>query len=115
MSAVAFILEDEPIIALDIEDLLLQFGCSDAKVFSTADQALRWLDSNTPDFAIIDPLLKDGYCTTVAALLSERSVPFIVYSGNNAAELTSEFRMGIMVLKPAAPDELLDVVKSILG
>ena len=65
------ILEDEPFIALDLEETLVESGHQDHVTLSTCKDASAWLDAHTPAAAIIDPRLSDGICTTVVRRLSE--------------------------------------------
>ena len=74
------VLEDEPLIALDLEYML---GQARFKVIVIASRAAAngWLNVHTPAVAIIDIQLKDGVCADVARKLTAREVPFIVCSG----------------------------------
>jgi hypothetical protein len=47
------------------------------------------LKSGEPDAAILDNLLKDGPCHALAAELSYRDVPLIVFSGQDAPDGSS--------------------------
>jgi DNA-binding response OmpR family regulator len=100
------LLEDEPFIAIDVEDLLHRAGWADVATFSSCNDANEWLKANTPVLAIVDPQLRDGYCTDIAHTLSDRSVPFILYSGNSFADLHVDFKAGMLLLKPAEPEKL---------
>jgi DNA-binding response OmpR family regulator len=74
------LLEEEAIIALDVEFNLSQAGYTIAAVFSTSAGALDWLSDHSPGVAILDVRLKDGPSHHVARTLSERTIPFIVHS-----------------------------------
>lgn len=103
-------MEDEPIIALDLEEILAEAGFDEIRVFSSCTDANGWLELNTPEVGILDPQVRDGVCTSVAKTLVERAVPFVVYSGQSA-DLTEDaaaiFSKGILLLKPCHPDMLL--------
>lgn len=104
------LLEDEPIIALDIEKLLQENGVADKVVtLSTCAEAIGWLGVNTPNIAIVDPRLSDGVCSFAVKTLAERSVPFILYSGEPDAAIESEpaFSAGQLLYKPCEPDRLI--------
>ncbi|RFB87675.1 hypothetical protein B5K11_26400 [Rhizobium leguminosarum bv. trifolii] len=107
------ILEDEPFIALDVEELLAANGYLDAVVFSKGADALSWLMINNPKFAIVDPRLLDGVCSAVAQLLAERGTPFIVYSGETDSVLVEEpaFLAGDLVSKPALPEDIMAAIR----
>jgi DNA-binding response OmpR family regulator len=84
------ILEDEPFIALDLEETLVESGHQDHVTLSTCKDASAWLDAHTPAAAIIDPRLSDGICTTVVRRLSDLGVPFVVYSGEPDSLIENE-------------------------
>ena len=75
------VLEDEPFISLDMEEMLLIMGATEIVSLDTRAAALEWLALNSLDLAVVDPRLNDGLCTDVAERLAERNVPFVVYSG----------------------------------
>lgn len=107
------VLEDEPIIALDLEEVLGEAGYNDVQVFSSYAEADAWLESNTPQVGILDPNLRDGVCRSVAQTLLQRSVPFVVYSGDAPAlakDASDVFSKGILLSKPCHPDELLKAI-----
>ena len=56
------VLEDEPIIALDIEGILCDAGLEVAATLSTCAAAMEWLKANTVDVALLDIDLPDGSC-----------------------------------------------------
>jgi two-component SAPR family response regulator len=64
------LLEDEPFIALDMEEMLREFGASEIVTFDMRSAAMAWLTSNKPDLAVIDPRLTDGICIDVVEKLS---------------------------------------------
>ncbi|KPH04374.1 response regulator (plasmid) [Rhizobium acidisoli] len=111
------ILEDEPFIALDIETILEERGHGDFVTFSTKTEADIWLKENTPPVAIVDPRLSDGVCTGVARHLVDRGIPFIVYSGEteSVSELEPAFAQGELLMKPTAPEVLVDAVERALN
>ncbi|AKI02520.1 Response regulator receiver domain protein [Hoeflea sp. IMCC20628] len=101
------VLEDQPLIALDLEELLSGAGFDNLTLLSSCAEAESWLKSNRPDAAILDINLRDGECTEVAHILAARSIPFIIHSGNLKAEADSVFLRGTWIAKPAQPHALL--------
>jgi DNA-binding response OmpR family regulator len=114
MSGPILLLEDEPLIAIDVEDLLHRAGWTDVATFSSCNDADEWLKANTPTLAIVHPHLRDGYCTDTARTLSDRSVPFILYSGSSSADLHADFKTGILLPKPADPEKLHAAITSLI-
>lgn len=76
------LLEDQPLISLDLEGALRDSGFDDVVTMRSREEALSWLKMETPAAVILDLYLSDGHCFEVAELLSGRSVPFVVYSGS---------------------------------
>jgi CheY-like chemotaxis protein len=48
------VLEDEPFISLDLEDMLRKLGATSVTVFDNRADAIDWSATNCPDLAIID-------------------------------------------------------------
>jgi DNA-binding response OmpR family regulator len=105
------LLEDEALIAVALQDDLEEAGYEVAGPFAACVDALAWLESNKPDLAILDTVLKDGPCKEVALRLTSVGVPFLVYSGlaedmNALPELAS----ATWVEKPATTQVLLQAL-----
>jgi DNA-binding response OmpR family regulator len=108
------VLEDENLIAIDIEASLVSGGYSNTKLFHSCADANGWLTNNTPSVAILDLHLGDGSCVAVAQTLSERSVPFIICSGIDQHDESVEdvLRKGHWLGKPTEPRMLLATVEA---
>ena len=78
------VLEDEALIALDVENTLADADLDRTKVFFSRAEAIKWLADHTPDGAVVI-FLRDGECMEVAQLLVERSVPFVVHTARKRA------------------------------
>ena len=110
------LLEDEAIIALNLQDELQEAGCRVAGPFTTCASALDWLGAQTPDVAILDTVLKDGPCREIALELSRRDVPFLIYSGHqDDPHLQAEFSHVTWVEKPVPPSVLIRECRQLLG
>ncbi|MCV3769108.1 response regulator [Rhizobium sp. TRM95796] len=106
------LLEDQPFIALDVEDTIANACAGEAVIIDSCARAEAWLDENTPDVAVVDVFLHDGACTAIVEVLVEREVPFVVHS----VAMDSRFRehdvflQGHWVPKPAAPGHLANAI-----
>ncbi len=103
------IVEDEPLIALD-----LRFACEDAGVAvvvaASARQALDAIaDNATIDGAVLDVNLGQGEtCETVARALRARQVPFVLSTGD--LDRAGEFLRDIdapIIGKPSAAEDVV--------
>jgi DNA-binding response OmpR family regulator len=109
------VLEDEAIIALNLQDELQDAGYKVAGPFSTCHAARQWLEANTPDLAILDATLRDGPCREIAIELSRREVPFLIYSGHQDDNPDmAEFQDNIWIEKPAAPSVLVQACRGLM-
>jgi len=54
MTGKVLIVEDEPIVALDLQQELEQFGCEVVCLAQSADEALMAVEESQPDLALMD-------------------------------------------------------------
>jgi len=106
------VLEDEALIALDVEDALRDAGFNVVAVMSSCAEASKWLEANSPDIAVLDIDLRDGNCVAIARLLWDRNIPFVVHSGSSpdSGHLDPIFQKGRWVSKPSLYSELTNAV-----
>jgi DNA-binding response OmpR family regulator len=116
-SRCVLVLEDEPFIAVDVEEILAEAGIQPSITFDSTADAKDWLNDNSPRFAIIDPRLKDGLCSSVAATMVARKIPFLVHSGDSQSTMEpgSPFTHGMWISKPSLPEDLLKAAYAVLG
>lgn len=112
---VALLLEDEPLIAMDIE-LMLGGAGFDVTTVMSCEEANEWLEICRPDIVVVDIILRDGPCHKVVEHLIERNIPFIVHSGDHPSmHVDTPFEHGTWVNKPTAPDELVAAARALLS
>jgi DNA-binding response OmpR family regulator len=105
------IVEDQALIGMSLEAFLEDAGFSVAGPFPSCADALRWLEHNTPEVAVLDISLTDGTSLPVAHELKGRSAPFAIYTGLPfTANLPDEFQGVPWLEKPVAREELTDTV-----
>lgn len=113
--SIALLLEDEPLISMDIEMTLEAAGFDVATVMSSAD-ANAWLDGNAADVAIVDIMLRDGRCDEFVSRLEKAGVPFVVHSGDlPGAYDGTPFAQGVCLNKPAQAEELVATLTKMLA
>jgi DNA-binding response OmpR family regulator len=101
------IVEDQALIGLSLEAFLEDAGFSVAGPFPSCADALRWLEHNTPEVAVLDVSLRDGTSLLIAHELKVRATPFAVYSGLPfTASLPEEFKDVPWLEKPVPREEL---------
>jgi DNA-binding LytR/AlgR family response regulator len=82
------VVEDEFLLAMELETLLQQGGCIVLGPVPTIHQALAVLDHEQPEVALLDVNLKGERATPVAAALIDRGVPFVLITGYSRLQLT---------------------------
>ncbi len=95
------VVEDQLIIALDLEMLLREQGAEDVQLCGSAEDALKCIASDQPDVAILDVNLGNTTSFPVAKELQRLGVPFIFATGyGNEVEFPRELRSVPLVGKP---------------
>ncbi len=106
------ILDDEPLVAMMIEDWLSELGCMPVGPVSSVESALRSADEEEIDGAILDVSLgAGGNCYEVADVLQRRSIPFAFATGRGAEDLDARFHDVAVLSKPFD----FDAVKTLLA
>lgn len=109
------LLEDEVLIGINLQDELQDAGFRVAGPFATCISALEWLETSTPDAAILDAALKDGSCQAIALVLSKRAVPFLIYSGfGEDRKLIADFATVTWIEKLVPPAALVQACHQLL-
>lgn len=75
------IVEDEPIVAMLIEDMLTELGCRHVLHATGVPEALALLHTRLPDAAVLDVNLKNVRVYPVAEYLAAARIPFIFATG----------------------------------
>jgi DNA-binding NarL/FixJ family response regulator len=107
------LLEDQALIAIDIEEMLNAAGFEAINTFSSCSAAAEWLEKHTPELAVIETRLTDGYSDEIADTLTARGVPYIVHSGEDesANERLKMQRRSMWISKPCDPEKFLEAVR----
>jgi DNA-binding response OmpR family regulator len=107
------IVEDEPLIALNLEELLAEAGFEIAAVAGKLERALMLVESGACDAAIVDANLGGVSARPLACALTARGLPFIVLSGYSSEQLKVDFPGALFLQKPCRPDQLIQTVNTI--
>jgi CheY-like chemotaxis protein len=101
----AIVVEDQPLIALDIANTLEQAGVRNVETITTVAEALARFDRGDIGLVTMDLILADGAALPMAKTLSERGVPFVYVSG---WDMTSDLPPAPWVGKPASAELLIE-------
>ncbi|WP_231737499.1 MULTISPECIES: HWE histidine kinase domain-containing protein [unclassified Caulobacter] len=101
------VLEDNMIIALDLEDMLTRMGVKDITVVSSVGQALEALNGWSPPFAILDVNLGAETSFPVADALLAAGAPFAFGTGfGDSASFPDRFRDVPVLQKPYSAESV---------
>lgn len=101
------LVEDEPIIAMALAEDVEAAGAHVIGPADRVERALDLIDIRQPDAAILDIGLGTGTCFPVADVLLARKTPFVFTSGYDANLIPPAYRKVPVVMKPAAPVDVI--------
>ncbi|SEV97803.1 Response regulator receiver domain-containing protein [Cognatiyoonia koreensis] len=103
------IVEDDPTIAMDLEDELSDRGYDPVSA-ATVPDARKLLERQAPSFAFLDMHLRTDTSFDLARELREQGVPFAFVSGNDASALPEDLRTSKILTKPINYDDLIKMI-----
>jgi CheY-like chemotaxis protein len=101
-----FIVEDEALVLMTLEDSLAALGCEIVASASHVDDALAKAGALAFDVAILDLNLAGRSVEPVADLLARRGIPFVFASGYGRSGLPAQHRDRPLLAKPYVVSEL---------
>lgn len=106
------VVEDDPIIALGIEDVLSSFGVTTVRAAGSVAKALAMIAERAPEFALLDVGLVHEKSFAVAERLQALKIPFIFVTGYGAEiRLPPAFADQPRLAKPCTSDALQALLK----
>ena len=100
------IIEDEPIIAMELQRLVEARGYAVVGSAASSSAALDLLQSPEIDGAIVDFILGDDSCEIVADKLDAMGIPWALTTGLDVREIASRFRNVPVLTKPYLTAEI---------
>ena len=113
--ATVLVVEDEALIALDLQSLLENAGYRVVGPASSAAAALKLLDQFVPDVALLDVDLGRSDVFGVANELAIRKTRFIFLTGHTMEVVPQAHRYRPLVSKPFLPHLVLRAVEDALA
>jgi PAS domain S-box-containing protein len=105
------VVDDEPLIAMDIVSILEEEGCEILGPAPTLQKALDLVETGNADAALLDANLAGEPVDTLAAALTRRQVPFSFVSGYGLDSLPEAFSHAMLIKKPFQRQELVEAVR----
>jgi two-component SAPR family response regulator len=115
MEAKVLIVEDEPIVALEIEDILREAGFEIVGCVGSLSKALMTLKNTDCDIAVLDANLRGESVAPVATALRQLGRPFVFVSGYERIYVPEAFLDAPSLPKPVEPSKLISVVRQLLS
>lgn len=113
-SLVGLVLDDEFLIAIEIESILAAAGYQVVSAVSVRE-ARRLIDGDTGvDFAVLDFRMGEG-AVALARDLMDRNIPIFFCTGSLADEVHSVFPGAPVVAKPFVAETLLGAITKVVG
>jgi CheY-like chemotaxis protein len=94
------VVEDEPLVAMALEDMLLELGCRVIGPALRLDRAAALARVEPLDAAVLDVNMSDGTSDRISDILSARSVPFLFATGYARESVEAAGPDSIVLQKP---------------
>jgi DNA-binding response OmpR family regulator len=107
------VVDDEPMIAMDVSDVLVEAGYATPDLASTLEKALARIAAERYDAVVLDANLAGTSAEPVAEALRNKGIPFVVLSGYSSGQLAGRYPDVPLLSKPFVATELIKVVKSL--
>lgn len=109
------VVDDEPLIAMDIVASLEDEGCRVVGPAATFQRALNLIESEEIDAALLDANLAGDPVDTLASALTRRNIPFAFVSGYGREGLPEAHQQATLIKKPFQRQRLIDVIQQMLA
>jgi PAS domain S-box-containing protein len=108
------IVEDEPLLSMDMEATLTEAGCEVRGPVGTLGKAKQLIAGTDCDAALLDANLAGQSVDELAAALTQRNIPFAFVTGYGKEALPHGFREAVVLGKPFSKQQLRSVVQALL-
>ena len=109
------VVEDEMTVAMLIEDMVSELAYEVAAVVPRLEDAMRLLDSETFDVAVLDVHLNGKTVFPFARELEAREIPFLFATAYGPRGIPAEFQGHMVLQKPFGPVELRKALMHLSG
>lgn len=109
------VVEDEFLVAMELESVLSAGGLEVLGPASTVVAALAIIAECRPDAAVLDVNLRGESVTPVAMSLRQLDVPFVLATAYRADDLPGALRGAVNIGKPVDSKSVVSALKAMLG
>ena len=114
-SCAILLVEDEFLIAMDLQAQIESAGYRVIGPAATVAQALSLLDAEAPCAAVLDMNIHGSTSLPIAERLAEAGTPFMFLSGNDKSRVLDRFSDRAVLTKPINYTQLLAELNAICG
>ncbi len=108
------VVEDEPLLAMLLEESLAELGHEVVGCAASVDQAMLTLDGIELDFALLDfTLADDATSAPVAIRLRDEGVPFVYLTGHRSLPSNPSVPDAPLLTKPFTLDQLDEALRAV--
>ena len=100
------VVEDESLVAMLIEEYLIELGCVVAGSVRRVAKGLETIAQSEIDAAVLDVNVAGESVSPLADVLAQRGVPFIFASGYGAKGVEARWADRPVLQKPFSPEDL---------
>jgi PAS domain S-box-containing protein len=108
------IVEDEPLLAMELETNLNALGCKTLRAAATLNAAKAAIGDSECDAALVDVNLAGRQADELAVALTRKNIPFAFVTGYGREGLPAGFKEAAILSKPFGKEELLGVLAQLL-
>jgi CheY-like chemotaxis protein len=110
------VVEDEGLIAIMFEDMLMDMGCAVIRLARDADEALRIVENEAFDAALLDVNLGRGKTSyPIADALTRRGTPFAFLTGYGEVGISDGYRERPVLSKPIDQARFMKTLEKLAG
>ncbi|MDO9442706.1 MAG: response regulator [Beijerinckiaceae bacterium] len=110
------VLEDEFLIAMDVEQQCRDHGAADVRIARAVDEVDPSTIASEIDAAILDVMLGGSSTLDLADVIGQQGVPFVFASGySDLGAISTRFPGVTVVGKPYAGDDLINALAKACG
>ena len=109
------VVEDEVIIAMSLEDMLTDLGCSVIGPATSLEQALLFATTAEFDAALLDVNLNGERSEPIAEVLTQRAIPYALVTGYGEAATEGRSNAPPVLSKPCTPGSLSVLLRQFAG
>lgn len=111
LPADVLIVEDDPLLRLDLEDTILRLGVTSVRSAGCAALALQMIAEREPSLALLDVGLVREKSFAIAERLATLGIPFVFVTGYAAAKIPDAYADRLRLTKPCSIEALQDVLQ----